>query len=243
MALAIFGGWYFERYDILEHRKGDDRMKIEIKDYTKVIRGNTVLDGINLTLESGVIYGLKGINGSGKTMLMRAICGLILPTRGNVVIDGKILGKDISFPENTGVLIENPSFLPNLTGFRNLKILADLQGNISEEQIRGVLSTVGLDPDDRRKFRKYSLGMKQKLGIAAAILGNPELIIVDEPLNALDADGVEMVHTVLAQAKARNALVILACHDAEELTALSDQIITIEHGRVTGISDAKEAGS
>lgn len=218
-------------------------MKIEIKDYTKVIRGNTVLDGINLTLESGVIYGLKGINGSGKTMLMRAICGLILPTRGNVVIDGKILGKDISFPENTGVLIENPSFLPNLTGFRNLKILADLQGNISEEQIRGVLSTVGLDPDDRRKFRKYSLGMKQKLGIAAAILGNPELIIVDEPLNALDADGVEMVHTVLAQAKARNALVILACHDAEELTALSDQIITIEHGRVTGISDAKEAGS
>lgn len=218
-------------------------MKIEIKDYTKVIRGNTVLDGINLTLESGVIYGLKGINGSGKTMLMRAICGLILPTRGNVVIDGKILGKDISFPENTGVLIENPSFLPNLTGFRNLKILADLQGNILEEQIRSVLSIVGLDPDDRRKFRKYSLGMKQKLGIAAAILGDPELIIVDEPLNALDADGVQMVHTVLTQAKARNALVILACHDAEELTALSDQIITIEHGRVTGISDAKEAGT
>lgn len=218
-------------------------MKIEIKDYTKVIRGNTVLDGINLTLESGVIYGLKGINGSGKTMLMRAICGLILPTRGNVVIDGKILGKDISFPENTGVLIENPSFLPNLTGFRNLKILADLQGNILEEQIRSVLSIVGLDPDDRRKFRKYSLGMKQKLGIAAAILGDPELIIVDEPLNALDADGVQMVHTVLTQAKARNALVILACHDAEELTALSDQIITIEHGRVTSISDAKEAGT
>lgn len=217
-------------------------MKIEIKDYSKVIRGNTVLDGINLTFESGTIYGLKGINGSGKTMLMRAVCGLILPTRGSVVIDGKTLGKDISFPENAGALIENPSFLPNLTGAGNLKILADLQRNVTEDQIRTVLSTVGLDPDDRRKFRKYSLGMKQKLGIAAAILGDPELMIVDEPLNALDTDGVEMVHTVLTQAKARGALVILACHDAAELTALSDRIVTIERGRITDISDVRGAG-
>lgn len=211
-------------------------MKLEIKDYTKVIRGNTVLDHINLTFSGGKIYGLKGINGSGKTMLMRAVCGLILPTHGSVIIDGKTLGKELSFPESAGVLIENPSFLPNLTGIRNLKILADLQGGVTEEQIRGVLTTVGLDPDDRRKFRKYSLGMKQKLGIAAAILGDPELIILDEPLNALDTDGVEMVHSVLAQAKARGALIILACHDAEELNALSDDIITIESGKITNIS-------
>lgn len=216
-------------------------MKLEIKDYTKVIRGNTVLDHINLTFSGGKIYGLKGINGSGKTMLMRAVCGLILPTHGSVVIDGKTLGKELSFPESAGVLIENPSFLPNLTGIRNLKILADLQGNIPEEQLRAALTTVGLDPDDKRKFRKYSLGMKQKLGIAAAILGDPELIILDEPLNALDTDGVEMVHTVLAQAKARGALIILACHDAEELNALSDEIITIESGKITNISAVEGA--
>lgn len=224
--------WNIEKGDI---------MKLEIKDYTKVIRGNTVLDHINLTFSGGKIYGLKGINGSGKTMLMRAVCGLILPTHGSVVIDGKTLGKELSFPESAGVLIENPSFLPNLTGIRNLKILADLQGGVTEEQIRGVLTTVGLDPDDRRKFRKYSLGMKQKLGIAAAILGDPELIILDEPLNALDTDGVEMVHTVLAQAKARGALIILACHDAEELNALSDEIITIERGKITNISAVEGA--
>lgn len=224
--------WNIEKGDI---------MKLEIKDYTKVIRGNTVLDHINLTFSGGKIYGLKGINGSGKTMLMRAVCGLILPTHGSVVIDGKTLGKELSFPESAGVLIENPSFLPNLTGIRNLKILADLQGGVTEEQIRSVLTTVGLDPDDRRKFRKYSLGMKQKLGIAAAILGDPELIILDEPLNALDTDGVEMVHTVLAQAKARGALIILACHDAEELNALSDEIITIESGKITNISAVEGA--
>lgn len=224
--------WNIEKGDI---------MKLEIKDYTKVIRGNTVLDHINLTFSGGKIYGLKGINGSGKTMLMRAVCGLILPTHGSVIIDGKTLGKELSFPESAGVLIENPSFLPNLTGIRNLKILADLQGGVTEEQIRGVLTTVGLDPDDRRKFRKYSLGMKQKLGIAAAILGDPELIILDEPLNALDTDGVEMVHTVLAQAKARGALIILACHDAEELNALSDEIITIESGKITNISAVEGA--
>lgn len=224
--------WNIEKGDI---------MKLEIKDYTKVIRGNTVLDHINLTFSGGKIYGLKGINGSGKTMLMRAVCGLILPTHGSVIIDGKTLGKALSFPESAGVLIENPSFLPNLTGIRNLKILADLQGGVTEEQIRGVLTTVGLDPDDRRKFRKYSLGMKQKLGIAAAILGDPKLIILDEPLNALDTDGVEMVHTVLAQAKARGALIILACHDAEELNALSDEIITIERGKITNISAVEGA--
>lgn len=224
--------WNIEKGDI---------MKLEIKDYTKVIRGNTVLDRVSLTLTGGKIYGLKGINGSGKTMLMRAVCGLILPTHGSVIIDGKTLGKELSFPESAGVLIENPSFLPNLTGIRNLKILADLQGGVTEEQIRGVLTTVGLDPDDRRKFRKYSLGMKQKLGIAAAILGDPELIILDEPLNALDTDGVEMVHTVLAQAKARGALIILACHDAEELNALSDEIITIERGKITNISAVEGA--
>lgn len=218
-------------------------MKIEIKDYTKTIRGNTVLDRVSLTLTGGKIYGLKGINGSGKTMLMRAVCGLILPTHGSVAIDGKTLGKELSFPESAGVLIENPAFLPNLTGFGNLKILADLQGNISEEQIRGALSTVSLDPDDRRKFRKYSLGMKQKLGVAAAILGDPALVILDEPLNALDADGVKMVHSVLAQAKARGALVILACHDAAELQDLSDEIITIENGKITDISAAEGAGA
>lgn len=207
---------------------------IEITDYTKVIKGRTVLDNINLRFENGRVYGLKGINGSGKTMLMRAVCGLINPTIGSAAIDGQVLGKSISFPPSIGVLIENPAFIDSLTGYGNLEQIASLKGIIGKDEIRGALSAVGLDPDDKRKYRKYSLGMKQKLGIAAAIMESPDILILDEPLNALDESGTKMVYEIVRKFKENNSIVILACHDEVELRKMSDIIIRIEKGAIVG---------
>ena len=179
-------------------------MYIELKNVTKKIRGVTVLDNVSLRMESGNIYGFKGKNGSGKTMLMRAVAGLIR-VDGIVDINGKIMGKDMMFPDSIG---------------------------IDDERIRETLSEVGLEPYDKRTFRKYSLGMKQRLGIAAAIMENPDIIILDEPINALDDSGTEQVSKLLMKHKERGALIIIACHDAEELDYLSDDIIEIAEGRI-----------
>lgn len=206
-------------------------MYIELKDVTKTIKGVTVLSNINCRFESGKIYGLKGKNGSGKTMLMRAVCGLI-KVKGTVDIDGEILGKNITFPRSVGVLIENPAFIHNYTGKKNLQILASIQKRIDDEGIDKALKDVGLEPDDKRTFRKYSLGMKQRLGIAAAIMENPDIIILDEPINALDESGAKMVRDILISHKERGAIILLACHDAEELEFLSDEIINISEGRI-----------
>ncbi len=207
-------------------------MYIKITDVNKTIKKAPILRDINLEFTGGKVYGLRGKNGSGKTMLMRAICGLITPDSGIIDIDGKILGKDISFPESIGVLIENPSFIGNYTGFKNLKVLASIQNRIGDEQIRKALEDIGLDPDDKRTYRKYSLGMKQKLGIAAAVMENPDIIILDEPINALDDVSVEKVHDILEEQKKRGAVIIIACHDKEELDQLSDEIIGISDGRI-----------
>lgn len=207
-------------------------MYIKITDVNKTIKKAPILRDINLEFTGGKVYGLRGKNGSGKTMLMRAICGLITPDSGIIDINGKILGKDISFPESIGVLIENPVFIGNYTGFKNLKVLASIQNRIGDEQIRKALEDIGLDPDDKRTYRKYSLGMKQKLGIAAAVMENPDIIILDEPINALDDVSVEKVHDILEEQKKRGAVIIIACHDKEELDQLSDEIIEISDGRI-----------
>ena len=207
-------------------------MKIEVKDYTKIIKGITILDDINITFESGKCYGLKGKNGSGKTMLMRAVSGLITATKGAVVIDGETLGKEISFPRSIGVLIENPAFITNYTGYKNLELLACIQNRIEKEEIQKTMEDVGLEPDDKRKYRKYSLGMKQKLGIASAFMEKPDIIILDEPINAIDEAGVIKVKKMIQEAKSRGAVIITACHDAEELQELSDEIIQIAEGRI-----------
>lgn len=207
-------------------------MYIKITDVNKTIKKAPILRDINLEFIGGKVYGLRGKNGSGKTMLMRAICGLITPDSGIIDINGKILGKDISFPESIGVLIENPAFIGNYTGFKNLKVLASIQNRIGDEQIRKALEDIGLDPDDKRTYRKYSLGMKQKLGIAAAVMENPDIIILDEPINALDDVSVEKVHDILEEQKKRGAVIIIACHDKEELDQLSDEIIEISDGRI-----------
>jgi len=204
---------------------------IQLENVNKKIKGKMVLQDINLTLESGKTYGLRGINGSGKTMLMRMIAGLIYPDSGRVLVDGKCLGRDISFPEHMGLLIENPVFLDSYTGMQNLRLLAELNGNAEESAIRNVLERVGLDPDDKRKYRKYSLGIKQRLGIASAVMEEPQILILDEPLNALDKDGIELFEKILFERKGKNCLIVLACHDEQKLLKYADRIIEVENGR------------
>ncbi len=203
---------------------------IELKEVVKDIKGKRIIDHVTLHLESGKITGLKGVNGSGKTMLMRLISGLITPTSGSITINGKQLGKDITFPESVGILIENPAFLDTYSGFDNLKMLASIQNRIGEEEIRSILAKVGLDPQDKKKYRKYSLGMKQRLGIAAAVMENPDIIILDEPTNALDSDGVEMLKEILHEHRERGALLLISCHDLATLKELSDEMYLMESG-------------
>ena len=207
---------------------------VRLEDYCKSFKSAEVLKNINMTLESGKVIGLKGKNGSGKTMLMRAISGLILPTSGKVYINDKELGRHISFPPSIGILIENPSFISNYTGFKNLKILASIQNRISDDEIRDAIRKVGLDPDDKRTFKKYSLGMKQRLGIAAAIMERPDIVILDEPINALDEAGAGLIKGLLDELKANGSLIIIACQDTEELNYLSDEIYEIYDGEITG---------
>lgn len=207
---------------------------VRLEDYCKSFKSAEVLKNINLTLESGKVIGLKGKNGSGKTMLMRAISGLILPTSGKVYINDKELGRQISFLPSIGILIENPSFISNYTGFKNLKILASIQNRISDDEIRDAIRKVGLAPDDKRTFKKYSLGMKQRLGIAAAIMERPDIVILDEPINALDEAGAGLIKGLLDELKANGSLIIIACHDTEELNYLSDEIYEIYDGEITG---------
>ena len=207
-------------------------MNIKVSNATKYIRRSLILEDVNLELEGGKIYGLQGPNGGGKTMLMRLISGLIRPSQGQVQIDGKQLGKDMDFPDTLGLLIENPAFLPGYTGLKNLELLAQLRKRADIRQIKATLRDVGLDPEDKRKYRKYSLGMKQRLGIACAIMEQPDLIILDEPTNALDSAGVEQISQLICRERDRGALIILACHDAAVLENLADEIYTVAEGHV-----------
>ena len=206
--------------------------EIELKHIEKTIHKVPILIDVNLKLSSGGIYGLKGKNGCGKTMLMRTVCGLMLPTSGTVSVNGKVLMKDIEFPESIGALIENPSFLPQYTGYKNLCMLASLRKGVTKADAAYAMERVGLSAEDKRTYRKYSLGMKQKLGIANAIMGEPDIIVLDEPINALDEASVEQVKRVLVELKKKDHLILIACHDKEELEYLSDEIIEMKEGRI-----------
>jgi ABC-2 type transport system ATP-binding protein len=206
---------------------------IEINNYKKIIKGNIILSDINLKLERGKVYGFKGKNGSGKTMLFRAISGLIRATEGEIIVDGKKIGSDICFPENLGILIENPGFLPDFTGFKNLKYLAEINKKIDDNKIKSTLEAVGLDSEDKRKFKKYSLGMKQRLGVAQAVMENPDIIILDEPTNALDIDGVKLINKIILELREQNKLILLSNHDKEEMEMVADEIYTIYEGKIT----------
>ena len=205
-------------------------MNITIENVSKEYKNEYVLRNITLTLQSGKVYGLYGKNGSGKTMLMRMICGLIRPTTGRICIDGKELGKNISFPNSVGALIENPEFIESFSGYNNLKMLADIKRIIGKKEIEEVLKHVNLYDQKNKKVRKYSLGMKKKLGIAAAIMENPELVLLDEPMNALDKNSMECVRKIINHLKAQNKLIIIASHDLNDLNNISDEIIKLELG-------------
>lgn len=207
--------------------------EIVVNEVSKSIYGVPIINSVSMTLVSGNVYGFQGINGSGKTMLMRLICGLIYPTKGEIVIDGKRLGKEITFPQSVGLLLENPAFLDSYTGFENLEMLASIKNIITREEIHEAITSVGLDPLDKRKYKKFSLGMKQRLGIAAAIMEKPDILILDEPTNSLDSSGVSLVKTIIAKERARGAIIILACHDLPVLQDVSDEIFLLEQGKIT----------
>ena len=174
-------------------------MEIVLNNVKKTIKKATVIDGISAKWTGGKVYGLCGYNGCGKTMLMRLVAGLIRPTEGSVIIDGKELGKDIDFPESIGLMIENPAFLDHYTAMQNLQLVASLKKKATREDCIDALNRVNLDPNDLRTFKKFSLGMKQRLGIAAAIFEKPDLILLDEPTNALDADGTELAAKIIRE--------------------------------------------
>lgn len=205
--------------------------EIIIENLSKTIKNNKILDNVNLTFESGHVYGLVGRNGSGKTMLLRAICGLIFPDSGKVIIDGKQLHKDISFPESCGIIIENTDILPNFSAFDNLKMLSEIKNTANDNMIKSAIKSVGLDPDSKKKVKTFSLGMKQRLSIAQALFEDPDILLLDEPTNALDEDGVNDVRRILLEQKKKNKLIIIASHNKEDISLLSDTVISVSNGR------------
>lgn len=207
-------------------------MGISIINYTKKIAHQLILDHVNLELETGKIYGFQGRNGSGKTMLFRAICRLIEPTSGEVSIDGQSVTKGQYDMRNIGVLIEHPGFFPYLSGYENLKLLADINHIIGKEEINEILKTVGLFEARNKKYRKYSLGMKQRLGIAQALMENQKYIILDEPFNGIDESGVEELKEVLKDVRKQGRTILLSSHNEEDLLDICDQIFRVSKGEI-----------
>lgn len=205
---------------------------IDITHVTKKFREDTVLHDINVSMERGKVYGFSGNNGSGKTVLMKCICGFLPVTEGSIRVNGKMIGREIDFPESIGVIIETPGFLPNLTGMRNLEILAELRKKISRKQIRQAIEQAGLDPDLKKSVSKYSLGMRQRLGIAQAIMEDPEFLILDEPFNGLDKHGVADIRRLLLDLKKRGKTIILASHNSEDIRILCDKVYEMDGGRM-----------
>lgn len=206
--------------------------KLVIKNVSKKLGGRQILSDINLTLETSRIYGFVGKNGSGKTMLFRAISGLMKVTEGEISLDGKVLHKDFSVLPSLGIIIENVGLYPEFSAMENLKLLARIKRIIGETEIRAAIERVGLDPDDKRPIRKYSLGMKQRLVLAQALMEKPEILILDEPTNALDEGGVDLLRRIIFEEKERGALIMLASHSREDIELLCDEIYVIKNGRI-----------
>jgi ABC-2 type transport system ATP-binding protein len=205
---------------------------VEFKNVSKKLKEKLILSDITFSLEAGKIYGFYGHNGSGKSMLFRAIAGLIRPTSGEVIVFGKRIGVDVSFPEDLGLIIETVGFWPHYTGFENLKTLASIKNTISDDDIKDSIIRVGLDPYEKRSYSKYSLGMKQRLGIAQAIMEKPNLILLDEPTNALDEDGVKLVTNIINEEVERGATVLITNHNKEELKLLCSKFFKMNDGKI-----------
>lgn len=205
---------------------------IEVKNVNVTIGKNEILQDISAVFETGKIHGLIGRNGSGKTVLMKCICGFMKPTSGEVFVAGKQIGKEVDFAPDTGVIIETPGFVPFYSGYRNLKILAGLNHKIGKEEIEEAMWTVGLDPKLKRHVKKYSLGMRQRLGIAQAIMEKPKLLILDEPFNGLDKEGVEQMRTYFLELKKQGVTILLSSHTSEDIKLLCDTVTEMEKGKI-----------
>ena len=215
-----------------EKNETNEKPVVFLKNVTKVIRRRTILDDISFQVPYSKIYGLTGPNGSGKSMLLRAICGLIYTTKGSVSVFGKEVGKDVEFPDKTGVLIEKPGFLTYLSGMRNLELLASIRNEIGKEEIREVIKLVGLDPDDKRPVRAYSTGMIQRLGLAQALMEHPELLLLDEPTSNLDRQGIASIHNLIKELNKNGTTIILTSPNEKELEHICDRIFWIENGHL-----------
>lgn len=207
-------------------------LNLIVNNVSKQLKRKTILSNIYLNLKSGNIYGFVGENGSGKTMLFRAISGLMDISKGEILLNEKVLHKDMKVLPNLGIMIENAGLYPELTGLDNLKLLAKLNRKIGETEIREAIKKVGLDADDKRTFRKYSLGMKQRIVFAQAIMEKPDILLLDEPTNALDEKGIHSIRQIIYEEKQRGALILIASHNKEDIQILSDEIYHVENGTV-----------
>lgn len=208
---------------------------ITVNEVCLTIGKTQILKNINISFEKGKIHGLIGRNGSGKTMLMKCICGFVRPTNGTVYVSEKQIGKDCDFPENVGIIIETPGFIPYYSGYKNLKLLADLNKNIDSKKIKEIMNQVGLDPNLKRHVKKYSLGMRQRLGLAQAIMENPDLLILDEPMNGLDKDGVADMRNYLLELKDQGKTILIASHSPEDIEILCNTVCEMDKGVLTKI--------
>lgn len=205
---------------------------IYVKGVSLKIRKDMILSDINLHIEKGMITGLVGRNGSGKTMLMKCITGFVKPTTGEIIFNGKKIGEDVDFPDNTGIIIETPSFVPFYSGYKNLYELASLNRKTDKAGIEDVLEKVGLLESENKPVKKYSLGMRQRLGIAQALMENPDTLILDEPMNGLDNACVKMIREILLNLKKEGKTILLVSHNFEDIECLCDKIYEIDHGKL-----------
>lgn len=208
---------------------------VDIKNVTKQYGANKVLKDVSMTCETRKIYGLIGRNGSGKTVLLKCVCGLVIPTSGEVSVWGQSVGKDVDFPENIGFIIESPGFLLQESGLSNLKHLASIRGKIGIDEIRESMNTVGLDPDLKLHVGKYSMGMRQRLGIAQAIMEKPKLLVLDEPMNGLDNQGVEHIRSLLLALKESGVTILLASHFKDDIAYLCDEVYQMDAGIISKV--------
>lgn len=205
---------------------------IDVRNVFLTLGKTEILKDISVSFERGKIHGLIGRNGSGKTMLMKCICGFVKPNSGEITVDGKQVGKDCDFPQSMGVIIETPGFIPYYSGYKNLKLLAELRGKIGGGEIKNTMHRVGLAPELKRPVRKYSLGMRQRLGLAQAIMENPDLLILDEPMNGLDKEGVADMRQYLLELKSQGKTILIASHSAEDIDALCDTVYEMDKGKL-----------
>ena len=209
---------------------------IKIENYTQKIKMDIILNDINLHLKENKIYGFVGRNGSGKSILFKGICGLLNISNGKIIIKGKEIGKDIDFYDNLGAVLDGAGFLPNLSSFDNLKLLASIRNKISDSDIKSALNKVGLDPNDKKKYKKYSLGMKQKLALAQAIMENPELLILDEPFNGLDSYSVKDIREMLIDYKKEGKTILISSHIKEDIDILCDEVYELDRGNINKLN-------